>query len=159
MRTYPTQERLKQLLDYDPETGLFSRLSGWRGKKVGTIDAKGYVRICVDYSIFRAHRLAWIYMTGEIPDDQIDHVNGDRSDNRWANLRSATQSQNQFNRSVRSENCTGMKGVTLQPNGTYRAQIFIEGKLKCLGRHKTADEAKAAYNAAAMIIHGEYFKP
>ena len=100
-RPLPSRERLKEILNYDPETGVFTRALNRRRWKEGQImgtESCGYVSINVDYVIYRAHRLAWMYMTGEDPQTGIDHVNGNRSDNRWSNLRLANQSQNGRNR-------------------------------------------------------------
>lgn len=91
-----TQEVLKSLLYYDPETGIFvwlvTRQRSPAGKEAGGYDEKGYRRICVNGTKVRAHRLAWLYMTGEWPEDQLDHINGLKDDNRFVNLREATNS-------------------------------------------------------------------
>ncbi len=82
-----TQERLKEVLSYNPETGIFTRNPGIRGgEKVGT-NSHGYVSIMVDGYLYQAHRLAWLYMEGYMPEQEIDHISRKRDDNRWCNLR------------------------------------------------------------------------
>lgn len=151
-----TQERLKELLSYDPLTGVFLWKVNRRGRfaKAGAIagypDQKdGYLCICVDQRQYRLHRLAWFYMTGEWPSEQIDHIDLDKTNNRFANLREATHRQNQHNRPKR--------GYTFDKRrNAFVAQIRIDGKHKYLGQFNTAAEATAAYNEAAQIYHGEF---
>ena len=111
--------RLKELLEYDPETGLFTRLTTnhrWKkGVIVGSLDKSkgstaGYVRIFVDGKRYKAHRLAWLYMTGEWPVN-IDHKNHVRHDNKWCNLREVTHSDNTKNRTMNRNNTSGFRGV------------------------------------------------
>ena len=90
-----TAARLRKMLHYDPETGVFTRL--WTGNVTGCPDAKGYLRIAADGRSYRAHRLAVLYMTGAWPSEQIDHINQVRTDNRWSNLRPATNGENGAN--------------------------------------------------------------
>ncbi len=110
-----TQERLLELIHYNPETGLFSRLGGRRSDRVGKVagspQGQGYLLIFVDGRRYRAHRLAWFYMTGEWPADGIDHVNNIKTDNRFANLRLATRAQNEMNKPPSRSNTSGVKGV------------------------------------------------
>lgn len=108
-----TQERLKQLLSYDPETGVFMRLISVRGmrKQLGSQHNNGYWQVCVDYKIYLAHRLAWLFMYGEFPHDQLDHINGDRLDNRVCNLRLVTNKQNHENLKLHKNNMSGWRGV------------------------------------------------
>src|SRR5690606_34614864 len=100
-----TQQRLKELLYYDPETGIFTRLVGRSGPRAragdvaGSDNGKGYIRIYVDGRPYKAHRLAWFYMHGEWP-EEIDHRNGERADNRLSNLRPVTRQQNNLNQSI-----------------------------------------------------------
>lgn len=151
----PALEALKQRLTYDPETGAFRDKSG---KALGTVARGGYVVIRVQGRLQYAHRLAWIWVHGEAPAGDIDHINGVRSDNRIVNLRSATRSQNQANR--RSRNRTGYKGVFVhQDTGRtkrYGAQVVKNGKFIWLGWHATAKEAGDAYARAAQEIHGPF---
>lgn len=123
--------------------------------------AKGYVQINVDYGIYRAHRLAWIYMTGQNPDLGIDHKDRNAANNAWNNLRLATDQQNLTNKSVSPKNKVGLKGVYKIKNrpACYVAAIKKGGRRYHLGNFYTAEEAKAAYDAAAKILHGEFFCP
>lgn len=147
-----TQERLKQVLYYAPETGKFTRL--WRKGKVGTRDRHGYVQIGVDGQLYAAHRLAFLYATGAFPPHETDHINGVRDDNRWANLRQATKTQNMQN----------MKQLGPLPKGVAKnrrgfvSRIKVNRKSIYLGNFKTAEEAHAAYRAAAEKHFGGYAK-
>src|SRR4051794_4935854 len=113
-----TAERLREILSYDPETGLFTRLQSPRtgqrytGKQAGSIKPSGYVKIRVDGRFYFAHRLAWTIMTGQNPPEAMDHIDCNPSNNRWSNLREATSSQNAANHRIRSNNSSGLKGVS-----------------------------------------------
>lgn len=164
-RPLPTRQRLQELFYYNPETGTFTRRTSrgrWRaGELVGTLGTGyrgGYVSINVDYVIYRAHRLAWVYMTGTAPAAGIDHANGLRGDNRWLNLREANQSQNLANKKTARTSLTGEKGVYLAKRGKYVAKACKDGKMIHLGTFTSIPEAKAAYDAAAKILHGEFFR-
>lgn len=157
-----TQERLKELLLYDPETGIFT----WerrRGRPSRTLGAGvkektyGHILICVDGRMFRAHRLAWLYVHGSFPARHIDHINGVRDDNRISNLREATESQNQCNRAGTSK--TGYKGVYLHKSGRWYAMIQCGKKRQCLGYFETPEAAAEAYKAAAESAFGEFATP
>ena len=155
---------LRLLLDYDPLTGVFR----WRedsysfgvgshraGDVAGQPDEKGYVRISVGGQTLMAHRLAWIYMTGDCP-EQVDHKDLDKANNRWPNLRAASNGLNKANSPRRRDNTTGFKGVYDRGNGRYRAAIRVEGKLIILGHFSDPAEAHAAYVAAARQHFGEF---
>ena len=148
---------MKELLHYDPETGVFV----WREWRGGTAFAgteagrlaRGYVGISVDKRRYPAHRLAWLYVTGEWPPQEIDHINGHRADNRWSNLRLADRSVNNQNR--RAAHChskTGVLGVTMEA-GRYRAAITVGGKTRHIGSYSSADLAHAAYLSAKRELH------
>lgn len=157
-----TAGRLRELIHYNPETGKMI----WRedrgrmrckGREAGAPDNAGYLLVKVDYRLYKAHRLAWLYMTGEWPLHQIDHANGKTADNRWLNLRAATSQQNAFNTARKVRNRTGYKGVTFLPeNGRFRANIWLNRRGVALGVFPTAEEAHAAYVAAAQRHHGEF---
>ena len=157
-----TAERLRDLLDYDPETGIFRCRRG-RGRTpagaiAGSPYGKGYLGIKIDYRLYYNHRLAWLYMTGEWPKDQVDHKNRIRDDNRWENLREATNGQNTVN-SVRSKASGLPRGVYLRRRKRpYKAQIVKDGKWHNLGAYSTVDEASQAYQVAAAKFHGEFFQ-
>lgn len=147
-------EFLRMYLHYAPESGEFT----WPdGRVAGWVEPKGYCRICVLGKNYQAHRLAWLWMTGRWPADQIDHINLDRADNRWCNLREATNTQNQANRGPRPTNTSGYKGVYWHRRiGKWHASISVDGRLKCLGYRETKEEAAALYAEAAINQHGEF---
>lgn len=155
-----TAEELREMLDYDPETGVFK----WRKSKcnrvktgdvAGTYTEKGYVRIRVLGRMYRAHRLAWLYVHGVWPQDQIDHINGIRDDNRIENLREATNAENQRNMKKRVGKRCALKGVHVV-NGRFRAVITVSQKRLYLGDYNTEEEAHAAYMAAAKKEFGAF---
>ena len=150
---------VRDVLNYSPKTGIFTwRVSnGCRktGDIAGHIDDQGRPRVQVFGKRYMASRLAWFWMTGAWPKNEIDHINRDWSDNRWANLREATRSQNTMNMSVASRSKTGIKGVWFV-DGRYRAEIMRDGKRHYLGRFKTKEAARQAYIDAAEKLHGEF---
>ena len=150
-----TIDRLKELLSYDCKSGLFARhpsysKSAWKSV-VGTIDREGYVRIGLDKIVYRAHRLAWFYVHGIWPSGQIDHINGDKADNRIENLRDVSQTINQHNRKrANKSNACGILGVRKVKNksGHWMARIGFDGKQIHLGTYKNNEQAQAAFLAA-----------
>jgi hypothetical protein len=153
-----TAERLRDALDYDPDTGWFT----WRatrgrakaGARAGRLNANGYWEIGVDGRLHQAHRLAWLYVHGAWPADQIDHVNGVRDDNRIANLREATAAQNLQNLPMRRTNTSGFIGASWsRRTGRWLAQIKVGGKARNLGLYDTAQAAHEAYVAAKAELH------
>jgi hypothetical protein len=157
-----TQTRLKELLSYDPETGVFTRLSASRGtarkgSAAGSVNGHGYAQIMLDGRRYKAHRLVWLWVHGCFPVHDIDHVNGDRADNRIANLRPATNSQNGANTGAYKNNTSGVKGVCLHKgSGKWMAQTKHQCKKKYIGLFATRADAKAAYDKAASALFGEY---
>jgi hypothetical protein len=156
-----TQTRLRELLDYDPLTGMFryrtSLRRGWSGKVAGK--AGGYRLIVIDGEKFRAARLAWLYMTGNWPDEDVDHIDRNRSNDAWNNLRSATRSQNMANTYRYSSNTSGYRGVTWDNfTGKWRAQVFRNYRNFYCGLHDTPEEAAQARDAKAAELHGEYVR-
>jgi hypothetical protein len=156
-----TQKRLKELLNYDQETGAFTWLVAPNGRiHVGQIagsqNADGYIQIKIDRVTHRAHRLACLYMTGKWPEEEIDHRNTVTSDNRWKNLREATRVLNaQNSRRARKVNkSSGLLGVTQRNKGRgFQARIRFEGKEKRLGTFSTAEMAHEAYVKAKRELH------
>jgi HNH endonuclease len=154
-----TQDRLKELLTYNPDTGVFTRRIGVKGyaagTQAGTCLRNGYSCLGVDGKLFYAHRLAFLYMTGEQAAAQVDHINGDRTDNRWTNLRLATASENHENLGgAKSHNRLGFLGVTFhKETGKYRARIKRQGVITGLGLHATPELAHAAYLRGKAEIH------
>lgn len=157
-----TCERLREILYYDVGTGVFIWKISRRGPvKVGDVagspDSKGYRAIKIDGHLYRSHRLAWFYQTGEWPNGEIDHINGVRSDNRFANLREATHSENMRNVGRRADNASGFKGVCWDRHRRrWLAQITMNGKMKFLGYFDAPEEAYAAYCATSKEHHGEF---
>ena len=144
-----TQEYLKSILSYDPETGLFTWLvqKGARalvGSIAGTIRNNGYLKINIDKQLYYAHRLAHLYMTGEWPKNHIDHINGIKNDNHWCNLREATYSQNNKNRAS-----YGSTDKNIYP---YRGRFVIR---VCLGTYDTKEEAIAVRDKFLKEINFE----
>lgn len=143
------QQVLKLLLHYDPETGVFEWNIGRRKcnaySKAGSLDSKGYLRIMIGGKEYRAHRLAWFWMTGRWPAHEIDHKNRVRSDNRWLNLREATAGEQRQNQRERSDANTGFRGVTyLRSKGVWLARIALGGRRQHLGIYSTIIDAVAS---------------
>lgn len=159
-----TQERLKELLEYSPDTGLFFWLVDRGGKKAGDIAGcrkRTYIVISLDDRVYRAHHLAWLYMTGEWPKPFVDHRDLNKHNNIWANLRIATKSQNMANVGRIKSNVSGLKGVSAYRAGErcgkpWQACIGVNGKSKHLGHFATKEEAHAAYVVAAEKLFGEF---
>ena len=149
-------EEIKEYLSYDPETGVLTwiKRSGARGT-IGTearhLEGKGYMQTQFQRVLYKNHRIAWFLYTGEQPPDQIDHINGDKSDNRWSNLRAATQNQNQHNQGRRRDNASGYKGVSWDStHKKWLAKIQVDSKRYSLGAFTTPEEARQAYCKAAV---------
>lgn len=152
-----THKRLLEVLKYDEITGLFTRHNKTK-KKIGTIGNSGYLIISIDQEKHLAHRLAWFYVKKKFPEKLIDHKNGRKLDNWFANLREADQSQNACNSVKPNSNTTGYKGVSKTRLGNYRATIGHNHKSKQIGTFDTALEAYHAYCKAAEKLHGEFLK-
>jgi hypothetical protein len=157
-----THEELIRQLRYDPETGLFwwiqKRVGVSRDRPAGCKDkTHGYIKIMINRKQYLGHRLAWFYMTGSWPEDEIDHEDLDGMNNKWGNLRPATGRQNQGNRPLSKNNTSGYKGVCYHKNnGKYMASIGINGKSNFIGYFATKEEAAKAYNTAAAKYFGEF---
>lgn len=154
-----TAARLRHLLAYDQHTGIFTRLVQTTpavqiGDVAGTLTRNGYVQISVDGTFYYAHRLAWFYMTGKWPAEDIDHMDGMRANNQFANLRSATRQVNAQNKRRASSNSkAGLLGVSHTTNGKPFARIGNDGKQTFLGVFDSAQEAHAAYVSAKRQLH------
>lgn len=169
-----TAAYVRSILDYNPETGVFT----WRerprehflsdkswtafkarfaGEIAGTDNPLGHLEICINGVSYKAHRLAWLIMTGEWPKDFIDHINRRRADNRFANLREATDAQNKRNTGKRRHNKSGIKGVSWnRQRQKWQADIQSDRKRRYLGIFDDIAEAAAAYARAAKELHGEF---
>ena len=158
----PTLSRVKELIRYDPNTGMFVWLKNLKGGvRAGDIAGanpgdQGYGKIRIDNSLMLAHRLAFCYMTEEWP-SQVDHINRDKMDNRWGNLRLATFEINAQNRSAQSvNNVTGLLGVRVNrksKKNPFVAQITVDCKNRHLGCYPTAKAAHEAYLNAKRTLH------
>ncbi len=160
-----TAEFVRARLDYDPQTGIFVRAfrpdaracdnSRRAGKRAGKCDTGGYRQIYIHGALITAHRLAWLLMTGSWPAVQIDHANGDRDDNRWANLRAATPSENSQNvcktRNMKTSKYVGVSWSCRRKKWT--ARIMRDGVSYFLGAYLTEDDAHEAYVKAKRRIH------
>lgn len=153
-----TQARLKELFSYDPETGVFTRLvtvnSQAKAGDIATCRSRyGYTVFRVDGRLYRANRMAHLYMTGELPRHQVDHINGMRSDDRWVNLRDVMPQKNaQNSRVARPGNKSGLLGVSPNRN-RFSASIVVSGKKTHLGTFDTAEIAHEAYVSAKRQLH------
>ena len=162
-----------RLFSYDAETGLLTRkvsASGRWGKPqynakagdvAGCVESDGYLQVSIKGKQYKAHRIIWLMVTGSLPAKYIDHINGNRADNRLANLREATHSENLCNRGKARNNKTGYKGVFFERNCTknpFMARIGINGKPTYLGHFPTPELAYEAYCKKAVELHGEFAK-
>mgnify|MGYP006267355257 CR=1 FL=1 len=159
-----TRNELALLLTYHPDGGYFiwnvSRGGIKAGSTAGTPTCHGYVQIKVNGKFYKAHRLAWLAMTGEdLGDAEIDHINGDGFDNTWSNLRKATRCQNACNQGVKKSNKSGFKGVSFdRRRNAWIARVRDGGKRIWVGSFPSPEEAAAAYQQAAKSVHGEFFR-
>lgn len=164
MQELPTSARVRELLDYDPQTGAFTRKvrtaqrhqTGSRADFLITTGIKvGYRRVSIDSQRFLAHRVAWLYVHGDWPAHQIDHLNCDRGDNRIANLRDVPHAVNMQNRRTpRTDNVNDCLGVVfMRSNGKWRARIQLAGKGRHIGVYETKEAAHAAYVNAKRQLH------
>lgn len=158
--TAPSIDRIKEVLDYNPETGVFTwkkhRKSNLVGSVAGCTSGKGYVRICVDFVSLKAHRIAWLFVYGEWPSGDVDHINGNKSDNRICNLRCVTRSENMQNlkRANKNNKSSGLLGVTWSKSRScFVAGIWLNGRRKHLGVFDDPQVAHQAYLNAKRGLH------
>ena len=156
-------ETLKEHLDYDPGTGVFTRKPTESfnpkvraGEPAGYLSPDGYVYIRVLRKKYLAHRLAWFYMNGHWP-SEIDHANGTKNDNRICNLRESTRSQNMANTIKPKHNSSGVKGVCYdKTNRKWLAYVVVNKRMRNLGRFDSFDEAVEKRKAEAERVFGEF---
>ena len=158
-----TAEYIRSIMEYDPETGIFTwklRLSNRTkiGNEAGSIDKSGYKKISVKNIDLYCHRLSFLYVNGEWPSLQVDHINGNRSDNRFCNLRLVSKNQNMHNMKSKKTNKLKIKGVSKRGN-KYFSQIVKSNKTFCLGYFDCPAAASFAYQIAADVHFGEYARP
>lgn len=155
-----TQEYLKQILHYDPLTGIFTWLE-FRGNNrispgdiAGSFHPRGYRKITIDEIPYSAHRLAWFYVHGRWPQKELDHKNRQRSDNRIDNLREATRFENRQNQGIRPSNTSGFIGVSWRKDvNKWQAKIGVKKKYIHLGLFDSAEDAGKAYATAKQKLH------
>lgn len=156
-----TQDRLKEVLHYDPETGIWTWLVRRGpvkpGDRAGNQKANGYREVCIDSYPYYEQRLAFLYMTGMFPVGIADHKDRARSNNRWSNLRDSTQKQNSANMATRPSNKIGLKGVSLhRGTGKYVAFIANDRRSRYLGLFDCPAAAHFAYLIEADKCFGEF---
>jgi hypothetical protein len=158
-----TELELKELLHYNPDTGIFTWLVNKAktikaGSVAGTLTSSGYIHIKIDYKLYKAHRLAWLYVHGKFPEHHTDHINGIRNDNRIVNLREATFSQNIMNSKTQTKNTSGYKGVSFNiGKNKFESYVSFNHKKIHIGLFDTAKEANEARKVKAKILHGEFY--
>lgn len=169
----PTQSYLFECLDYNPSNGLltwkrrprehFKTKRAWSvwnarysSKLAGSVTRFGYISVSLG-GHYQAHRLIWKMITGLDPQIDVDHVDLNKSNNRWVNLRAADDRQQVWNRNVRKDNYLGIKGVK-RNHKRYMARLVVDGNDKYLGTFDTPEEAASVREAAARELHGEFFR-
>lgn len=157
------QHDLKRILNYDPDTGLFTWAAKTSRKVVvgsvaGCVNKAGYVVIGISGKLYYAHQLAWLFQTGQWL-ARIDHKDGDRGNNRWGNIRPATPQQNALNARRAVSNTSGFKGVSWhKAAGKWSAYIILDGKKRHLGLHERPEDAHAAYLAEAAAVQPQFVR-
>jgi hypothetical protein len=160
MVPHPTQSRLRELFNYDAQTGILTRRKRAAmmpaGSVVGTINHNGYRNVRADGRMYSAHRLIWVYQYGELP-REIDHINGDGSDNCLANLRECTRSENNMNRDANRTNTSGIRCVTWRATRqTWVAIVRLNGKTAYESEFKNIEDARTAVTSARRTLHGKF---
>ncbi len=153
-----TVELVRSVFSYDPESGVLLWVKPQdpklRGRRAGFPGASGHRFVGIGDRHFGEHRVIWFYMTGEWPADQLDHINGVRDDNRWVNLREATNAENQQNVKLKSHNTSGMTGVSFhRQRKKWRASIAANGRQFHLGLFDTPEAARERYLQAKRELH------
>jgi hypothetical protein len=143
-KALPSADFLREVLIYDPTTGVLTRRVGSQGTQVGAVagspDLRGYIRLSINCTLFLAHRVIWKMVTGIDPPEQVDHIDGNKSNNAWSNLRCASQSENCMNRSLSTRNANGIKGLSWHTEERkWRVNLMAKGRryerhFACFGR-------------------------
>ena len=155
-------QEISELINYDGATGnctwaVARRGTNGKGSLAGTLNSNGYIQICLERKIVLAHRLAWFLTNGILPKEEIDHINGNRSDNRIVNLREATRSENQQNAKLRKDNSSGTKGVVWNKrHQRWAVVIQINKKPTYFGEYLLKGEAEAVAKAARSKHHDRF---
>ena len=154
---------LTGILTYDKDTGFFRWMktrsrTAMVNEVAGTLKDNGYLQIQINRKAYYAHRLAWFYVNREWPPHDVDHVNGCRTDNRIENLRCATRKQNTFNSSIRSNNTSGVKGVSWNKRkNKWEAYCAKDGKRRNIGLFDCIEEARKSVEKERMSLHGVFY--
>ena len=157
-----TQERLKQVVSFEPTTGIFIRILKAKravvGKELGYKKSNGYIALSIDGQKYFAHRIAWLYVYGEFPKHDIDHIDGDRTNNKIKNLRDVSRTENLQNLKIaKSHNkSTGVLGAYLHNCGKFMSRIKVNKKDVYLGLFDTVEQAQQAYLTAKQQFHKGY---
>lgn len=155
-------QRLHQLFTYSPETGEFRVKEVRRGSPAkvgdlcGTVRPDGYLVIRVDGKAYLSHRLAWLYMTGDWPAQEVDHKDRVRSNNAWSNLRASSSTLNKVNRITRKRKYHDLPKSVIPKRGRFQSKVTVGGKTKSLGVYDTPEEAHAAYLSMARSKYGQH---
>lgn len=157
-----TQKYLKSILNYNPQTGIFTYIkrtanNNYIGKVAGGTNNEGYRVICIKGKPYLEHRLAFLYMTGQWPKKIVDHIDMDKSNNVWENLRECNHTQNRINTFVRADNSSNHTGVNWHDKlQKWRVRIGYKGKRFALGCYDNKEEAVKAYKKKAKELYGEF---
>lgn len=156
-----TQEKLKEFLDYDPETGIFTYIKtvnsrALEGQTAGRVQSSGHLRIQINKKDYQLHHLAFLYMLGYLP-KEVDHINHVADDNSWKNLRECNRTQNSYNSSIRSDNTSGIKGVSWHKKlQRWRVRLWVNGRETSFGTFANLEDAAFAADEARRKYHGEF---
>ncbi len=156
-----TADQVRSVLLYDPNTGEFRwkvnvGAGGRAGALTGCPDRLGYLRIRFRGFCWYSNRLAWLIMTGEWPEYEVDHKDLNKANNKWNNLRHTTHNQNTYNQIPGKKSKTGLRGVGISSSGKFTAYIGAGGKFHYLGSFDTPERASAVRSAAVRALHGEF---
>jgi len=156
-----TQARLLEILQYNPDTGIFTWIKsprkGWIGKEAATNTSKRYLEIRIDGILYKAHRCAWLYIHGFMPKNEIDHIDQNTHNNRIDNLREATRFDNTHNTRTPTTNTSGIKGVYwLKKNKKWVGQVAHNGVQHYLGLFSEIEQAEQAVRLKRLELHKEF---